>query len=111
MELVYVESRMIECATIVVHVYSLRANEKESRVLDTLLSLYLRAHGGRGQGEQGRADPTPRPDTPDPTPRPDPPTPRPKKEGSGFASGCKGMQRGKSLCKRMQGDASEKARR
>ena len=79
---------------------------EESRVFDTLLSLYLRAHGGKLQGEQGRADPTPRPDTPDPTPRPDTPTPRPKKEGSGFASGCKGMQRGKSLCKRMQGDAS-----
>ena len=89
---------MIECATIVVHVYSLRANEKESRVFDTLLSLSLSAHGGRGQGEQGRADPTPRPDNPT-----RPPDPKRKvrglqadargcKGGKAYASGCKGMQ-------------------
>lgn len=84
---------------------------EESRVFDTLLSLYLRADGGKLQGEQGRADPTPRPDTPDPTPRPDTPTPRHAKGGVGAAIRCKGMQGGKSLCKGTQRDASEKARR
>ena len=71
--------------------------------------------GGAGAGGAGqsRPDPTPRPDTPtpDPTPRPDTPTPRPEKAGSGDASGCKRMQGGKSLCKGMQRDASDKARR
>ena len=84
---------------------------KESRVFETPLSLYLSADGGKLQGEQGRADPTPRPDTPDPTPRPDTPTPRHAKGGGGAANRCKGMQGGARGCKGMQGDASDKARR
>ena len=79
-------------------------------------AFFVCAH--QGGGGAGGAEPTrhPRPDTPDPTPptrhpRPDTPTPRHAKGGVGAAIRCKRMQRGKSLCKRMQGDASEKARR
>ena len=80
-------------------------------VFDTMLSLSLSEGQGQGEGESRDPDPRPRPDTPDPTPQPDTPTPRHAKGGVGAAIRCKRMQRGKSLCKRMQGDASEKARR
>ena len=87
MELVCVESRRESSVTIAVRVCTLRINEKESRVFDTLISLSCGRAGGRGQGESRHPDPTPRPDTTDPTPRPDTPTPRPEKAGSGDASG------------------------
>ena len=78
-------------------------------MLDTLLSLSLSANGGRGQGEQGRPDPTrhpdptPRPPTrhPDPTPRP----PDPERQAQGLqadARGCKGGKAYASGCKGMQ---------
>ena len=82
---------------------------EESMVFDTMLSLSLSAYGGRGQGEQGRADPTrhpdptPRPPTrhPDPTRRP----PDPKRQVRGMqadASGCKGGKADARGCKGMQ---------
>ena len=91
---------------------------KESRVFDTLLSLYL------GEGEGGRereslaTDPTPRhpsrPDTPtplaDPTPR-HPDTPRKVQGCKPMQGGCKGVQADARGCKEMQGDANGKARR
>ena len=58
MELVSVKRRIRSYATIAVLVNTLRANEKESRVFDTLLSLYLRAHVGKLLGERGRAEPS-----------------------------------------------------
>ena len=111
MGLVSVERRKISYATIAVLVNTLRANEKESRVFDTLLSLSLGRGRGQGQGESRHPDPTPRPGPTDPTPRPDHPTPRHPKAGAGDASGCKPMQGGASRCKGMQADASDKARR
>ena len=68
---------------------------KESRVLDTLLSLSWGKLQGQGQGESRHPEPTP----------------RHPMEGAGDASGCKPMQGGASRCKGMQADASDKARR
>ena len=97
MELVYVKSRTISCATIAILVNTLRVNEKESRVFDTLLYLSVRIAEGQGQGESRHPDPTPRPDTPDPTPRPDTPTPRHAKGGGGdenrMRAECKGEEK------------------
>ena len=53
-ELVCVGSRKESSATIAVHVCTLRVNEKESRVFDTLLSLYLSVKGRKLHGEPCR---------------------------------------------------------
>ena len=118
MGLVCVESKMIDFVSIVVRVYTLRANEKESKVFDTLLSLSQGKGRGGGQRESRPTDPTHRPEPTrptDPTHRPDHPTrPDPQRqvqEMQADASGCKGAQPDARGCKRMQADASGKARR
>ena len=92
MGLVSVERRKISYATIAVLVNTLRANEKESRVFDTLLSLSLGRGRGQGQGESRHPDPTTRP----------PDTPRQVQEMQADASRCKGAQADARGCKRMQ---------
>ena len=103
------ELRKRSYATIAVLVNTLRANEKESKVFDTLLSLSLGEGQGGRERESRHPEPTPRhpsrPDTPtpraDPTPR-HPDTPRKVLQMQTDASRCKGAQADARGCKRMQ---------
>ena len=109
MVLVCVESRRESSVTIAVRACTLRANEKESGVIETPLPLSQGEGQGEGSGESRHPEPTPRhpsrPDTPtpraDPTPR-HPDTPRKVLQMQTDARGCKGAQADARGCKGMQ---------